>query len=212
MARQKDVTLFNKNNIKITRHTDLPETSIHTPYIEQKSILSSSGGEFKRVKRGRRFYTKYETKEITLESPLGFYYTKKIQVIDTVNSDTTTNKTINVWNFWLDQKTKISISYITKFGDTGINVETRPWEIADNTAFEDHLVTDLKKVVDDIIDEFKRFKNINVISGNVDITNLGDIKRKIYTDLFGYPEGPKFQTNEEKILSHGFDPKTSIRK
>ena len=209
MARQKDVTLFNKNNIKITRHTDLPETSIHTPYIEQKSILSSSGGEFKR--EDRRFYTIYETKEITLESPLGFYYTKKIQVIKD-SGDTTTDKTICVWNFWLDQKTKISISYITKFGDTGINVETRPWEIADNTAFEDHLVTDLKKVVDDIIDEFKRFKNINVISKNVDITNLGDIKRKIYIDLFGYPEGPKFQTNEEKILSHGFDPKTSFRK
>lgn len=210
MARQKDVTLFNKNNIKITRHTDLPETLIHTPYIEQKSILSSSGGEFKRDRR--RFY-KYKTKEITLESPLGFYYTKKIQITaDNGDSDTTTNKTICVWNFWLDQKTKISISYITKFGDTGINVETRPWEIADNTAFEDHLVTDLKKVVDDIIDEFKRFKIINVISKNVDITNLGDIKRKIYTDLFGYPEGPKFQTNEEKILSHGFDPKTSFRK
>ena len=208
MARQKDVTLFNKNNIKIIRHTDLPKTSIHTPYVKQEFILSSSGGEFK---RDRRFYTKYETKEITLESPLGFYYTKKIQVIED-SGDTTTNKTICVWNFWLDQKTKISISYITKFGDTGINVETRPWEIADNTAFEDHLVTDLRKVVDDIINEFRRFKIINIISKNVEITNLGDIKRKIYTDLFGYPEGPKFQTNEEKILSHGFDPKTSFRK
>lgn len=206
MARQKDVTLFNKNNIKITRHTDLPETS-NAPYVEQKSILSSSGGEFK---RDRWFYTIYETKEITLESPLGFYYTKKIKVIKD-SGDTTTDKTICVWNFWLDQKTKISISYIIKFGDTEINVETRPWEIADNTAFEDHLVTDLKKVVDDIIDEFKRFKNIEVIS-NVGIRNLGDIKRKLYTDLFGYPEGPKFQTNEEKILSHGFDPKTSFRK
>lgn len=208
MARQKDVTLFNKNNIKITRHTDLPGSN--TPYVEQESILSSSGGEFK---RDRRFYTIYETKEITLESPLGFYYTKKIQTkVD--SGDTTTNKTIRVWNFRLDQKTKISISYITRFGDTEINVETRPWEIADNTAFEDHLVTDLKKVVDDIIDEFKRFKNINIISKNLEITitNLGDIKRKIYTDLFGYPEGPKFQTNEGKILSHGFDPKTSFRK
>ena len=205
MARQKDVTLFNKNNIKITRHTDLPGTS-NAPYVEQKSILSSSGGEFK---RDRWFYTIYETKEITLESPLGFYYTKKIKVIKD-SGDTTTDKTICVWNFWLDQKTKISISYIIKFGDTEINVETRPWEIADNTAFEDHLVTDLKKVVDDIIDEFKRFKNINITSKNV--TNLGDIKRKLYTDLFGYPEGPKFQTNEGKILSHGFDPKTSFRK
>ena len=36
-------------------------------------------------------------------------------------------------------------------------------------------------------------------------------KREIFTDLFGYPEGPKYQTNEEKILSHGFDLKTSFR-
>ena len=208
MARQKDVTLFNKNNIKIIRHTDLPETSVHTPYIEQKSIFSSSGGEFKRDKR---FYIKYETKEITLESPLGFYYTKKIKVIED-SGDTTTNKTICVWNFWLDQKTKISISYITEFGDTRINVETRPWEIANNNVFEDHLVIDLKKTVDDILDEFKRFKFINIITKNVGIINLGDVKRKVYTDLFGYPEGTKFQTNEEKILSHGFDPKTSFRK
>ena len=41
--------------------------------------------------------------------------------------------------------------------------------------------------------------------------NLGEVKRLIFTDLFGYPEGPKYQTNDEKILSHGFDLKTSFR-
>ena len=41
--------------------------------------------------------------------------------------------------------------------------------------------------------------------------NLGEVRRLIFTDLFGYPEGPKYQTNDEKILSHGFDLKTSFR-
>ena len=101
MARQKDVTLFNKNNIKITRHNNLPKTLIHTPYVEQESILSSSGGEFK---RDRRFYTIYETKEITLESPLGFYYTKKIKTIvdsgDTTNARKQLEKDLEVAKIW----------------------------------------------------------------------------------------------------------------
>ena len=41
--------------------------------------------------------------------------------------------------------------------------------------------------------------------------NLGEVKRLIFTDLFGYPGGPKYQTDNEKILSHGFDLKTSFR-
>ena len=34
----------------------------------------------------------------------------------------------------------------------------------------------------------------------------------IYTDLFGDKNGIRFQTDSEKIMSHGFDLKYSFRK
>jgi hypothetical protein len=44
------------------------------------------------------------------------------------------------------------------------------------------------------------------------VGDMTEVKKEIFTDLFGYPDGPKYQTNEEKILAHGFDLKTSFRK
>ena len=35
---------------------------------------------------------------------------------------------------------------------------------------------------------------------------------RVFKELFGNVNGPRFQTNEEKILAHGFDLKTSFRK
>ena len=36
--------------------------------------------------------------------------------------------------------------------------------------------------------------------------------QQLYIDLFGNIKGPVYQTNDEKILSHGFDLVTSFRK
>ena len=41
---------------------------------------------------------------------------------------------------------------------------------------------------------------------------IGELRNKVFTDIFGSPKGIRYQTNEEKILSHGFDLKTSFRK
>ena len=38
-----------------------------------------------------------------------------------------------------------------------------------------------------------------------------DLKNKLMVDMFGSIKGPRFQTDEEKILSHGFDLKESFR-
>jgi hypothetical protein len=45
-----------------------------------------------------------------------------------------------------------------------------------------------------------------------DYSDLNDFKRKIYTELFGAPKGPIYQTDAEKIQAHGFDNKISFRK
>lgn len=37
-------------------------------------------------------------------------------------------------------------------------------------------------------------------------------KNQIMTDLFGNPDGPIMTSDKVKILSHGFDPKTSFKK
>ena len=56
---------------------------------------------------------------------------------------------------------------------------------------------------------YSRTEGINQTRYVGDLTN---VKKEIFTDLFGYPDGPKYQTNDEKILAHGFDLKTSFRK
>ena len=52
-----------------------------------------------------------------------------------------------------------------------------------------------------------KYKNDNIFAGK-----LKSVRSSIFTDLFGYPDGPKYQTNDEKILAAGFDLKTSFRK
>lgn len=223
MSRKNDITLFNKNNIRIIRHTELNfSKDFIFPYISRRDIYSSSGGEHESKIKKSNINGKVELK---LESPLGFFYTK---TVFSSSEDKDTNKplrkNIRVWDFWgINGNTRITVSYVVKYGDATISTEARPWEIADSTAFEDHLVVDLKKVIDDIIDQCKSCKkayktNEGKFEDKVrseDRFGMGDhneVKRLIYKDIFGYPEGPKFQTNEEKILSHGFDPKTSFRK
>jgi hypothetical protein len=83
-----------------------------------------------------------------------------------------------------------------------LGYETRPWEIVPgDKSFSDHFIEDLKREVDRIFEMAEENK-----------IEIGDRKRKVYRDLFGFPEGPKHMTDQEKILSHGFDLKESFRK
>ena len=87
----------------------------------------------------------------------------------------------------------------------------------------DHFVTDLLKIMDSIFDYAAanklqlRTKRSQYIQNKgyeyyYDYSDLNDFKRKIYTELFGAPKGPIYQTDAEKIQSHGFDNKISFRK
>lgn len=66
--------------------------------------------------------------------------------------------------------------------------------------------------------DFSYYESAHIVEGEhageteVRPIDMGALKREIFTDLFGDPKGPRFQTNEEKILAHGFDLKTSFRK
>jgi len=66
---------------------------------------------------------------------------------------------------------------------------------------DDHFVTDLIALLNKIYSLAEDEK-----------VDMSKIRKVSFTELFGYPDGPKFQTDAEKILSHGFDPVESFRK
>lgn len=165
-----------------------------------------------------------------LKSPLGFYYTKVTEPQREQTQYVSTTK--KIWRFYIQNSVTYELIYYTEYNGVKVGFETHPWELADNKSVEDHLITalinDLETIISDTsskerVDEDKlnpkgRWDRENYYSSREGIEtkrfvgNLIEVKKEIFTDLFGYPDGPKYQTNEEKILAHGFDLKTSFRK
>ena len=199
MARKIKKTLFSKNHITISKTKNVDHT---TPYVEFKII--SNGSVCVPCTR--------KTIDVIKESPLGFKYkTKETVKID--NSVNTEDKFIV--NVYL-KKEEYEIVYPIVYGENRVDNETRPWDIVEgDKSMPEHFIFDLKKVIDDIFD---------IIEGNklqiVDRYNTTypysmsyqELHDKIYVHLFGNKKGIRFQTDDEKILSHGFDKITSFRK
>ena len=66
----------------------------------------------------------------------------------------------------------------------------------------DHQINVLLKIIKNLIEESK--------GAEIQISHH-DFQNTLMTDLFDNPKGPRFQSDEEKIISHGFDPKISFR-
>ena len=239
MARKKVTTLFNKNHISIVKIENDPLSigklyNILGTISHRKGSLSTSTTIEKFVVK-RDIYTppqrivpqkskKDTVEEVRLKSPLGFYYTKRIYHNDGPKETYVGGNEHIVWFFFDKDDIRYELSYYIMNSNTRIGIETRPWEIIDNEVFEDNDIEALQTEVEKLINISKSkcsgelddslckgnpgYKNID----RYFIGDLNDVKRLIFTDLFGYPDGPKHQTNKEKILSHGFDLKTSFRK
>lgn len=190
-SRIKRTILFKKNHIEIVKE-DYPLSTL-TP-----GVSSRPSGSYDRSYYWNPRY--YKEKEVKLKSPLGFWYTKKIRVYSGSRKPQK-SWSGKVYEFSLP-KIKFILNYLTVYNDQGINVDVRPWDLnPQDKAMPDHFVSDLKKEVDIILD---------IVAQN----KLGDaekLKKEIYTDLFGFPNGPKYQTDLEKIESHGFDKIVSFR-
>jgi hypothetical protein len=165
-----------------------------------------------------------------LKSPLGFYYTKVTEPQRERKEIVATRK--KIWRFYIQNNVTYELIYYTEYNGAKVGFEKHPWELADTKSVEDHLITalikDLETIISDAttkerVDEDKlnpkcRWDDTIYHSNREGIETkrfVGDmtaVKKEIFTDLFGYPDGPKYQTNEEKILAHGFDLKTSFRK
>lgn len=246
MARKKVTTLFNKNHISIVRiENDTVSNNKLSDHWTSFSTKKNDSGNFKasynkteieQFVRRRKItyggsYNLYSSKndkswkeELRLKSPLGFYYTKVIHHHEKSERQGNSGHDCLVWTFYDKYNTRYELSYYTRHGDTRIGIETRPWDIMDNSVFEDNYIEALVDEVNRLISissSKHTLSNIKFINDRlarytnpeeVFVGNLGEVKRQIFTDLFGYPDGPKHQTNNEKILSHGFDLKTSFRK
>lgn len=222
--RNTIVTLFNKNNITIVKTN---EYNIHCqePYMYYTKVGADKGYSYiynsNKAKNGLLKKHGKDIVSVRLKSPLGFYYTKKID--NRINSCSSNNiikdeedksYSKNMWYIRFDNATYIII-YYTSYHGTNISIDTRPWDLFHNT-FDDHYVTDLKSLLDSIFGNIKQYKKVNVYKlkdykYTLSDNQVGELKSILYKDLFGNSEGPKFMTNNEKILAHGFDLKESFR-
>lgn len=210
MAKRTYITknLFNKNHIKITS-TDCPAEPWER-MIEAKGDTYSPPETYH---PSFRKPTKRISEKIKCESPLGFYYEKTVyrEVEDTQIRKNIMKSSRSIG--FIFAKRTYTLVYCRQYGDNHIirtEDGTRPWEVcAEDEVMGDHFVTDLLNLLEKIFDEATGEKLTKI--GNSKQT-LEEFKKDLYLDMFGNVKGPRKQTDEEKVLSHGFDLKESFRR
>lgn len=172
-------------------------------------------------------------KKVRIKSPLGFFYEK------TICSQTKAMITKSREFYFFIRRTEYLLSYPVQYSETGMEVksvsqEERPWNIIpDDKSLKDNeiswlfqklnlLFIELEKEKSEIITQETYLGNDNNIVGIgipailpkdvINFQSVSEARSFVMKDLFGYSEGPLQQTNNQKILSHGFDLKSSFRK
>lgn len=205
----KSKTLFNKNHILIKRFDK-------DPNMQRMNMLYIHTTGNGRVKTSDE-YEMHKIKKISKIAPFYYETEERIHKSSLNNADRKdiTKKIITISS----KHYTYEISYFTVYGDTKIGIETRPWEIySGDGAFEEHFIKDLEKVIKEIFIDVNIDKLLYNIGYRYDY-NLGNtqysgrnLRIEIMNDLFADKDGYKQQTNENKILAHGFDLKESFRK
>ena len=170
-------------------------------------------------------------KKVRIKSPLGFFYEK------TICSQTKAMITKSREFYFFIRRTEYLLSYPVQYSETGMEVksvsqEERPWNIIPgDKSLKDNeiswlfqklnlLFIELEKEKPEIITKETYLENDNngigipvILPENViDFQSVSESRSTVMSDLFGYSQGPLQQTNNQKILSHGFDLKSSFRK
>ena len=223
MSREIKKYKFNKNHIEIFTIKDPEMPIFKIPVFEQRSSS---------LYVHNRTYGLYENKplikEVKKKSPLGFYYMSKEIIRSGGNheiKDGAVSRTIVTIPMPGEKNTYYQIKYVTQYDDNKIGGEDglRPWDIyPGDKNFDDNMVESLVKDVTEFFDIAKNggitsfSKNLyspySISTGSPTTINLNTVKNTVFTELFGNQNGPRFQSNLEKILAHGFDPKYSFRK
>ena len=230
MWKEKVTRLFNANNITIEKVEKSVSRNI-VPTGCAIKILSVTGGPHRDGAGNSNNHFKTVTREIIKESPLGFYYkqtkTEKID-IDTGKKPIERHWYEIVFNH---NDTYYRLKFPIKVGENVVSRKEdglRPWEVSENDhALSDQMLKALQKQVSiyfDLIDQYK----IKFVSKKINpdkrcwmdgyyyweetSEQIQQIKNEVYEYLYGNKNGLRVMTDEQKILAHGFDLKTSFRK
>ncbi len=218
MAREKKITLFSRNLVKIEKITGVDFEK------RRESARVISVNESTTYEDNAPIAGKYENGgwvKVKKMSRLGFYYMSDYYNKSSYTGATTNKRGLTIKKITINVDTEQYIlSYPTQYLDTKIGIEARPWDIAPNSkGMEDHFVDALAKEANKFFDvafdnkitltyKKQRFEKNNT-DGHI---NVNELKKKTFIDLFGYEDGPRVQPNNVKLLAHGFDLKESFRK
>lgn len=223
MGREKIKYLFNRNHIEIFKIENPTVSMWRKPVYEHVQANTYSYSHTFSM-----YGDKDEYKLVKKESPLGFYYMSKVRIPkigEAYNGGI--SRTILTYPVPGETNTYYQIKYVTRYDDNHIGKEDglRPWDIyPGDKDFPDHMIEGLIKEVNTFFElaesaKITSFYNnptsryyVNHSVSQDQLVNINTVKREVFEELFGNPKGPRFQTNEEKILAHGFDLKTSFRK
>lgn len=214
--KPKTTILFNKNHINLTK-TQLRD-NVEVPYFKIEHV--NNGTTYNMYKKR---WVPTQTFVEEKESPLGFVYTKKKTIKSHWEQENIQNEndlkrpqmfsfSIRVDNYLYNMTYPIRKNQ--SLSSERIGVDVRPWEIIDKEVMPEHFIDDLFNIVNNlvhIIREANICKSCNSFNEFEDWDKEQFIQQ-LYIDLFGNIKGPVYQTNDEKILSHGFDLVTSFRK
>lgn len=226
MRELKKKILFNKNHISVEEIS--VGISRNMSYIVQKkdridNKYAISSRFFYPTRESEKYHIK--TIEEIKESPLGFYY-KQEKTIKELKSKYKEKKfdrhpILYKTHCIYGPKYNYYIKYPYNYNESYIGTDIRPYDIADTNGIEDHFIFDLKRILDTIFEICNKDK-INLKETKSDYFDsskneyekfqIGELKKEVYIDIFGFPEGPLALSNNDKILSHGFDLKESFRK
>ncbi|MBQ3415976.1 MAG: hypothetical protein IJH39_11725 [Clostridia bacterium] len=218
---------FNRNHIKIyTVHNPekwtisqwgCPRYDINTSYHRSNYV---NDVWYNTTRKNKNNYI-----EERCISKLGFYYTKRTYINNNSSNskiDESSYRTINTISF-RDSSGDIHIfSFYSRYGENSASRTEdglRPWEICEkDNNMPDHMLTALWKDANDFFAEMEVYdKNVYFTTGYIGSSTKKDhdlysVKKEVFEYLFGSIKGIRFQTDMEKIISHGFDPKYSFRK
>lgn len=202
-VREKVRTLYSRNGIRIIKTENIQDPRKRWG-LEETSRCERLENVAIHKERG-------EYVEIKHESPLGFYYTtREWKNYDSYNKRPK-NATYRKYIIWLENtkyELEYPIEYCANDNVQHINVDMRPWDILPGyKGMPDNMINALVKEANHFIDlifEYKKTFELKITPEQY--------RKSIMIDLFGYEDGPKIQPNDIKILSHGFDLKTSFRK
>lgn len=201
---QKKITIFNKNGITLEKILTRNLKKSEHPSCSSEYISLSEPSDYWMGKKGISGYT-----VIKCVSKLGFYYNKSVQAktLLTQKQENLSKKLRKVVIIGLDGDWVYHLTYLTSYHGTNIGHETRPWDLMGGS-FPDNYMWGLLDDINNLFDELESYKTVEC---GKNISSVRELRRSVITELFGNPDGPKFQTNDEKILAHGFDLKTSFR-